>query len=107
MNNPFSSVSNLMERLRLTQSKIGLGWRLFEECELGQINGVPSVRGIRVATDGIRCILVNPQDLTKYQLGHNDWFEPDVDLSMPADEITTKRGAIRANQMKNFLQFNF
>ena len=49
-------------------------WRLTKRI-VGQINGIPSIRGILTATNGILCFIESEAGVPL--LGHIGWFEPD------------------------------
>lgn len=77
------TIESLCRALRIPNSKLGVGWRIIPQ-SFGEINGIPTLRGKRVATDGILCIiLVGDND---YIIGHNEWFVKDVDVSAPSEK---------------------
>lgn len=72
--NPFSSVSHMCSTWRLPESKFAQGWRLVKS-EVGEVNGLPSSRGIIVATDGMLCLVYQTEK--HFFLGHNEWWQAD------------------------------
>jgi hypothetical protein len=71
--NPFASLSDLKARLRVSLPK-PYEWRLISEPFSGECNGLPSLRGIVVATNGIEAVVVNNATAS---LVHIAWFSED------------------------------
>lgn len=85
--NPFTSVSQMCERLGLPESKFCLGWRLVD-VRIGELNGLPKSRGRLVATNGMQCIILTDDN---FFIGHIAWFNQDKEaVEQQQDNKPTK-----------------
>lgn len=66
-------------------------WRLTQYGYIGEVSGIPTSRGILVATDGILCYITQGEDAPPF-LGHILHFKP--------DEVEITAEQIRENAMK-------
>lgn len=98
----YKSISDLFHKKHLLDDRKTPFYLV--EPELGEIAGIPTSHGIRVATNGIIC-LIELSDGSIFR-GHNNWFIPEVDLSTPAGRISTPRGTTKTKPLPLFLQFN-
>ena len=70
----FSDVLVLAENFKTTLPKDDkYPWRLTKRI-VGEINGIPTSRGVLVATNGIECFIEQGKNLFR---GHLQWFLPD------------------------------
>ena len=73
MNNPLNNISDLSTVFGLILPKPHC-WRLVSKPCTGEINGLPTLRGMSVATNGIHVALLNMQTVA---FGHLEWFIKD------------------------------
>lgn len=76
-------------------------WRLIPDMVVGEINGLPSMRGEAVATNGIHVVIITSNNTPL--LGHLDWFIPDKDERSNLLKSTTKQPT--KTNMKEFEEF--
>ena len=72
--NQFSSVDDFKKAYKTNLPK-PYDWRLIEPM-VGEINGIPTSRGIAVATNGILVAIMQNDGIV---FGHLDWFVKDVE----------------------------
>ena len=70
----FNSVSHLAASFGVTLPRSTSPWRLVQEPLVGCVNGVPSLRGVLLATDGVIALVARGGRLER---AHLDWFIPD------------------------------
>lgn len=77
---PFSSFADLVRTHNLMLPVPRDTWRLVAEPCIGEVNGLPMMRGLAVATNGIMVVLrrSQPNDCI---YAHYDWFVPDEEES--------------------------
>lgn len=68
------AVSLLCATHNLTMSKYALGWHTCDMC-VGSINGLPTLRGQLLLTDGMTCVVLRSDGSTFR--AHYAWFVPD------------------------------
>jgi hypothetical protein len=86
---PYNSVGQFFAKHNMASAKRDF-WRLVDEdiIRLGQINGVSTVRGWAIATDGV--IVALEDDHGRLSFGHLDWFVADPDSDSDEDLALTK-----------------
>lgn len=67
-------VSTLCARHNLTMSKFALGWHVTAPL-VGAVNGLPTLRGQLLLTDGMTCVVLRSDGSTFR--AHYAWFVPD------------------------------
>lgn len=77
---PYASVEALQKRFNILLPRKSPDWRLIKEPPVGEINGIPSMRGIAMATDGILAIIVHEETVI---FGHVDYFMVDKEEFEP------------------------
>lgn len=80
-NQTFTSIAEVKQVFGITLPK-PYDWRLLSPCVVGEINGLPNLRGTAIATNGILVAIVQQTGLI---IGHLDYFVADQDQSMPQD----------------------
>lgn len=71
----FRDIAHLMQHFRVTLPDAGK-WRLVDQ-RLGEITGLPRLRGRVVATNGILCLIHEPVSDELFE-GHFEWFTKDT-----------------------------
>lgn len=70
----FSSVGHLTSTFGVSLPRSKNEWRLLVEPLVGNIYGIPSLRGVVLATDGVLCLIARGE---KLETAHLDWFVVD------------------------------
>ena len=87
--NPFASLSDLKAKLRISLPK-PYEWRLINEPFSGECNGLSSLRGIVVATNGIEAVVVNNATVSLVRIA---WFNEDMQENIAkGHKATAKQG---------------
>lgn len=60
-------------------------WRLLADCPVGEVSGIPSLRGTAIATNGIVAAVITGED--KHFFCHIDYFIADADESVDLDSV--------------------
>ena len=81
----FASVSALKAAFHVTLPK-PYEWRLLPECPIGSINGIPSMQGQAVATNGILVAIIQCNRLL---IGHLDFFVADEQTTSDRTKAVT------------------
>lgn len=76
--NPFNNLSHLSRTLHVTFPKPREEWRLVSPSPIGEIHGLPNLRGIIIATNGILAIQLTPANAVFFV--HLEWFTEDKDI---------------------------
>jgi hypothetical protein len=71
----YTSLDQLVRLHRLVLPSPRDTWRLVKDPVVGQITGLPDLRGRTIATNGILVIMEN--EVGRITMGHLEWFEPD------------------------------
>lgn len=87
----YQSLSQIVRYHGLTLPKPREGWRLVNPPVCGEIQGIPTMRGRAIATNGI-LVLIEDELETAF-FGHLEWFNKDKDEPSVLDEAiaTAKR----------------
>ena len=95
--NPYNSVKEiaLTHRLLLPKPR---EWRLMAKALSGEINGIHTIRGIAVATNGIHVAILRDNDIV---IGHLEWFVADEQSPSTAPRAT-RSGMPRQNIFEGF-----
>ena len=90
---PFDSLSALQREMRISLPASREPWRL-TTAQVGQINGLPTSRGVRVATNGVLCIIRQSEDNVKWFVGHESMWEVDVvEMVVEVRELVKRSGS--------------
>lgn len=73
--NPFPNMSSLRAAYGRHLPQPADNWRTIKEPHFGHIQGIPSMMGLAVATDGIYVVIKRGDG--HFLLGHLDWFISD------------------------------
>ena len=85
----FGSVGAIKDFYKITLPK-PYDWRLLVPNVVGEVNGIPSSRGVAVATNGILVAIVQTNALF---IGHLEFFVPDEEevLVVALEKTTTRK----------------
>lgn len=87
----FSSIASLAATFSVSLPKPH-DWRLIVDCPVGSINGIPSLRGVAIATNGILIALLRNE---RIEFGHLDSFVQDIGESVRIISKTSKPKATK------------
>ncbi len=97
---PYTTVHALCERHHLKLPRPHPWWLLSgDDCIVGEVNGVPTIRGKAVATNGIMVAVLTVQG--DIDLGHRQFFVRDEE---PREESYTPRQASLGTKRKATIQ---
>lgn len=96
--NPYPTLSAFVTAKRLVLPSPKTWWLLSDaDAVTGEVNGVPSLRGVAVATNGI---LIAVETVTGTVLfGHRDWFVVDKEPKDTATGRSTPRPSTRQQEL--------
>lgn len=86
---PFRDVGEIKNIYHITLAK-PYEWRLIKEPFVGEINGISTMRGVAVATNGI---LVAIMQSTGMVVGHLEYFVADLDAPVEVESAVMKQRA--------------
>lgn len=75
----FSSVTAIKQAFGITLPK-PYDWRLLSPCVVGEMNALPNMRGVAVATNGILVAILQNATII---IGHLDYFVADQEQAVP------------------------
>lgn len=76
--NPFNNLAHMTRELRVILPKPKEEWRMVNPSPIGDVHGLPGLRGIIVASNGILDLLLTPTGAVSFI--HHEWFNEDADV---------------------------
>lgn len=77
-------------------------WRLLAEQVIGQVRGIPTMRGTAVATNGIHVLIMRHDGVV---FGHMDFFVPDEQESVKILTAALVKKPLRATKEVDMSEF--